>query len=272
VYFQDDPLYFYEALQSIIRQTLQPAQVVIVVDGKIPKALQKVMDNFYDECQSLGIVCDMIYLPRNTGHGIARRISIENARYKLVALMDADDIARRDRFYKQINIFGSNSSVSVVGGQIVEIDHRTKEEKGKRIVPQNDKEIKEYMKSRCPFNQMTVMFKKEDVMKAGNYRDFFHNEDYDLWIRMYLQGFSFYNVSDILVDVRVNESFYKRRGGWRYFISEYKIQHIMYKNGMISYPRYILNISIRFILQVMLTDTLRGYVFKKLARERNKDG
>jgi hypothetical protein len=114
---------------------------------------------------------------------------------------------------------------------------------------------------------MTVMLKKDDVIKVGNYVDFYHNEDYYLWIRMYLEGYNFYNLPDILVDVRINEEFYGRRGGLKYFLSEFKLQRIMYKNGIISLYQFIFNSTVRFVLQVVLTDSIRGFIFKKLARK-----
>jgi glycosyltransferase involved in cell wall biosynthesis len=269
VYIKDNPKYFKEALESIVNQTKLPSQVVIVVDGEINKLLSDVIEAMKKVFIKLHIDCDIEYLPNNVGHGKARRLSIEKAKYQLIALMDADDISRSYRFQKQLEAFKNNPMLSIVGGQIAEIQHNTKKEIGKRVVPQTDAEIKHYIKSRCPFNQMTVMFKKDAVLEAGNYQDFFHNEDYYLWIRMYLKGFSFYNLEDVLVDVRVNEEFYARRGGWRYFMSEYKILHIMYKNGIISLPKYLFNVTIRFVLQVVLSDGMRGYIFKKLARKRN---
>lgn len=268
VYKKDNPLYFKEALDSVVEQSLKPTQVVLVVDGFIDDELKKVIDDFDKICLKLAVEFDVIYLKKNKGHGEARKISIENAKYDYVALMDADDISRYDRFEKQIDIFKKDAEVSIVGGLIMEIEHDTKKEISIRYVPSADKEIKEYLKTRCPFNQMSVMFKKVDVIKVGNYISFYHNEDYYLWIRMYLEGFSFYNLSEILVDVRINEEFFNRRGGFKYFLSEAKIQKIMYKNSIISFARFVFNVSVRFILQVVLTDGIRGYIFKKLFRKR----
>lgn len=33
---------------------------------------------------------------------------------------------------------------------------------------------------------MTVMFRKSDIMSVGNYKEWFLNEDYYLWIRLAL--------------------------------------------------------------------------------------
>jgi glycosyltransferase involved in cell wall biosynthesis len=272
VYKKDNEIYFQEALESIVNQSLIPNEIVLVVDGKIENNLQNIIDNFTKICEDKKVEFNVTYLEQNVGHGKARKISIENAKYELIALMDADDICRYNRFEKQIRKFQEDDTLSIVGGQIVEIIHDNKKEVGQRIVPIEDKDIKEYLKKRCPFNQMTVMFKKQDVINVGNYIDFFHNEDYYLWVRMYLAGYKFYNLQDTLVDVRINEEFYNRRGGIKYFLSEFRLQKIMYKNNIINFSRFVINSSIRFILQVILSDTLRGILFKKLARKRIENG
>ena len=40
----------------------------------------------------------------------------------------------------------------------------------------------------------------------------------------------------------------------------------MLKNGMISLPRYLINVLERLVVQVLLPNRLRGWVFRKLAR------
>lgn len=269
VYEKDNRKYFQEALESIVHQSLLPHQIVLVVDGPIGNDLKEVINTFHKKIlATTSIELTPIYLKENVGHGEARKISINNAKYNLVALMDADDLSVFHRFEKQIEIFKKNKSVSIVGGQIMEISHDTKKEISIRSVPVEDSEIKKYLKTRCPFNQVSVMMKKSDVIMAGNYIDFYHNEDYYLWVRMYLQGFQFYNIPEVLVLVRINEEFYNRRGGGNYFLSELKLQWIMYRNGIIALPRFLFNASVRFVLQVVLSDAMRGFIFKKLFRKK----
>jgi len=272
VYDKDNALYFKEALESVINQSLLPNQIVLVVDGVINSELQEVIDNFTIESDRVGVEFDVYYLKENRGHGEARKISIEKAKYELVALMDADDLSKYDRFKEQVEAFEQNSNLSIVGGQIMEIIHNTREDISIRSVPLDNKAIRAYLKTRCPFNQVTVMFKREDVLKVGNYIDFYHNEDYYLWVRMYLEGFEFLNLPVVLVDVRINEEFFNRRGGLKYFLSEFRLQRIMYREGIISLWRFLFNSAVRLILQVVLTDSIRGFIFKKLFREKVKNG
>ena len=58
---------------------------------------------------------------------------------------------------------------------------------------------------------MTVMLKRSDLLEAGNYQDWFWNEDYYLWIRMALAGMKFHNLPETLVYVRVGTDMYARR-------------------------------------------------------------
>ncbi len=263
VYNNDNPLHFKEALDSLVNQTLKPDEIVLVVDGPIPESINKVIENY--EGKSFFKV---IRLPKNIGHGNARRAGLENCSNELIALMDADDISVPDRFEKQVKCFEQNKDISIVGGNIKEFINSVENIVGIRRVPLDDDKIKEYMKKRCPFNQVTVMFKLSDVTEAGGYKDWYYNEDYYLWIRMFQNGATFKNLKDSLVLVRVSEEMYQRRGGWKYFRSEAKLQKYMFNQGIINFITYVNNVLIRFILQVLLPNKLRGYIFKKFARKK----
>lgn len=263
VYGKDNPNWFKIAVDSILNQTCKPSEVVLVVDGPVPDELNNVIKKY--EQMSLFKV---IRLKENQGHGNARRIGLSNCKYELVALMDADDISVSDRFFKQLNQFHFENDLGIVGGNILEFIEEPTHPIAKRCVPTIDIKIKKYMKNRCPMNQMTVMFKKSIIESVGGYIDWYCNEDYYLWIRLALQKIKFANIDDILVNVRVGKKMYQRRGGIKYFKSESKLQRYMLKNKVISFPRYLINILKRFIIQVLTPNKLRGWIFQKFAREK----
>jgi glycosyltransferase involved in cell wall biosynthesis len=262
VYKNDNSDHFYQAIQSLVNQTVIPDEIIIVVDGPIPDNTNTILLNFKEENNNVII----LRLEKNMGHGYARNIGLQNSSYNYVALMDSDDICVENRFELQLNFFKTNDDVSILGGTIEEFSNENEINLSKRKLPLLDKELKEYMKFRCPFNQMSVMFKKDHVLDAGGYIDWFCNEDYYLWIRMALKNYKFHNLDQTLLKVRTNENFYKRRGGFQYFKSEAKIQKLMLSKDIISLPIYIYNISIRFIIQVMFTDGMRKYFFKTFTR------
>ncbi|MCQ2450925.1 MAG: glycosyltransferase [Clostridia bacterium] len=261
VYGGDNPRWFKEAVNSILNQTVKPNEIVLVVDGPIYDELENAVLEFEkNDC------VNCIRLPKNLGHGEARRIGLEACKYDLVAIMDADDISVPDRFEKQIAAFENDSEISIVGGQITEFIGTKNNLKGSRFVPTDDIEIKKYMKKRCPFNQPTVMFKKNDVVEVGGYIDWFCDEDYYLWIRLALADKKFANVESVIVFMRVSGNSYERRGGLKYFISEAKLQKFMLNNKVIGFWTYLINVTKRFVLQVLMPNKVRGWLFKHFAR------
>lgn len=112
------------------------------------------------------------------------------------------------------------------------------------------------------------MLRKDAVERAGGYLDWYCEEDYYLWIRMMLTGCTFANTGTVLCNVRVGSEMYARRGGWKYFCSEAKLQGYMLKNEVIRLPLYIVNVAKRFVVQVMLPNKIRGYVFRNYARDK----
>ena len=262
VYGKDNPEWFKTAVDSAIQQSQKPNEVVLVVDGPVPAEL----DAIIKEYEALDFF-KVIRFAKNTGHGNARRRGIENCSNDIIALMDADDICVPGRFEKQLAVFESDETLDILGGNISEFIDEPQNVVAQRIVYASDDEIKQDMKRRCPMNQMTVMFKKGSVQRVGGYVDWYCDEDYYLWLRMYLAGMRFGNISETLVNVRVGKEMYRRRGGVKYFRSEAKLQKFMLTNKIISFPRYIINITKRLIVQVLLPNKLRGWVFKKMARK-----
>lgn len=264
VYGKDNSQWFRTAVDSILNQTAKPDEVVLVVDGPVPPELDAVIGG-YERLDRFKV----IRLPENRGLGNARRVGLAHCSNELVAMMDADDISVPERFEKQLAAFAQDGELSIVGGQIAEFVHDVDAPVGIRTVPLTDAEIRRDIKTRCPFNHMTVMVKKSDVDRAGGYQDWFWNEDYFLWLRMHLAGMRSANVPEVLVNVRVGEDMYMRRGGRKYFFSELGLQNYMLRHRIIGVPTYLMNVAKRIVVQLLLPNRVRGWVYKKFARKQD---
>ena len=260
LYIKEKPEYLRLAVDSMLNQTVKPDEIVIVEDGPLTDALYAVLDEYGDKITR-------IRNEKNLGLGLALNVGLKACRNELVARMDTDDIAIPKRCEMQLIFMNENPHVSIVGGQIEEFIDDEKSIVGKREVPLTDSEIKCYTKRRCPFNHMTVMFRKQDIIDVGNYQDWFWNEDYYLWIRLVQADKKLANLPETLVKVRAGAGLYQRRGGKRYFDSEKKIQKYMLDNHLIGYPRYFMNVLVRLVLQVLMPNWLRGCVFRTFARK-----
>lgn len=264
LYVKEDAENFRTAIDSMVNQTCPPEEIVLVEDGPLTDELYAVINEMKESHP--GLITSVIH-EKNQGLGPALQHGLEAARNELVSRMDTDDIAVLDRCEKQLKFMNENLDVAIVGGQIEEFIGEESNIVGKREVPTTDNELKEYIQKRCPFNHMTVMFRKSDIMEVGNYKEWFWNEDYYLWIRLALAGKKFANLPDTLVHVRTGADMYQRRGGMKYFVSERDIQKLMHEKGLIGFPRYMINVSERLMLQVLMPNWLRGIVFRTFARK-----
>lgn len=263
VYKNDNAQHFDRALESITAfQTVKPSEIVLVVDGAVDDKLNGVIEKY----ELTYPIFKVIRLDKNSGLGNALKLAVENASYDLIARMDSDDVSLPMRFEQQLAFFEKDSSLDIIGGDISEFIGEENNIVAYRKVPTAHNEIRKYMQIRCPFNHMSVMYKKSAVLKAGGYLDLFWNEDYFLWIRMQLAGAKFANTGTILVNVRTGADMYARRGGKHYFQSEKYLQKYMLEHKMITRSTYISNILKRRIIQIYLPNWLRGWVFRKFAR------
>ena len=269
VYGGDSAEWFDDSLASVlVNQTVRPSEFLLVVDGSINEDIESIISKYSVFCNTNGIKIQIIRFSKNKGLGEGRREAVNKSSYDIIAVMDSDDLSEPNRFFKQLNFLNSHLDCDIVGGQILEFVDDPHNPVGERIVPLSHDDICRYLKKRSPFNHVSVMFKKSSVLKAGNYIELHYNEDYYLWIRMYISGAVFANLPCTLVNVRVGDEMYSRRWGRKYFKSELIVQKYMLKKRIINPMLFLYNVFIRFVVQIILTPMLRGVIFSMFLRKR----
>ena len=259
VYCKEQAEYLKRALDSIFSQTVRATQVVMVEDGPLTKELDDILDGYKTQYPEL----DLVSLPVNRGLGLALAEGILHCDYNLVARMDTDDIARKDRFELQLKEFEKNPSLDICGSHMSEFEGDEKNIVTKRRVPLSDAEIKKYQKRRDGLNHVTVMFKKSSVLAAGNYQDCPLMEDTLLWVNMFKNGAMAMNIDDYLVNVRIGKGMYERRGGWAYFKKYKQARKRIYETGYISWWDYEYTLLVQLIV-TMMPNKMRGWIFRRL--------
>lgn len=262
LYYKENPLFLEESLESIINQSLLPNEIVIIKDGELTKELDSVINKYSKQYSKL---INVISLDENQGLGKALSIGIKKCKYDLIARMDSDDISKKNRFERQIKIFENNYEIDIVGSWVEEFEGNKNNIVSKRKVPKTNKEILNFAKFRNPFNHPTVMLKKQAVLKANNYKDFYLNEDYYLWLRMLKKGFKAYNIQESLLYFRVNKDTFKRRGGLKYAVQDIRLQNKILELGFINKFEYLKNIFTRPVSRI-LPNFLREYIYKNFLR------
>jgi glycosyltransferase involved in cell wall biosynthesis len=262
IYYKENPVFLKQSLESIFFQTILPDEIVIVKDGLLTKELDNIIDSYVLQYPFIKIVA----LSENRGLGIALDEGLKHCKYELIARMDSDDIAKPNRFEKQLSIFSQFADIDIVSAWIDEFENDISNVLSTRKLPENHQAICCYTKSRCPINHPVVMFKKEAVINAGGYRPFPLLEDYYLWIRMIMNGCKFYNIQESLLFFRFSPDMLKRRGGRQYVFYLIKLYNEMKKLGFINTIEQIKNISVR-LFSCILPNPMRKYLYIKILRK-----
>ncbi|MDO4693914.1 MAG: glycosyltransferase [Eikenella sp.] len=215
LYIREEAGFLQQCLDSLCQQTLPADEVVLVLDGEITEELQTIVDAYQAK-----LPMKVVPLPQNIGLGKALNKGLQHCSHDWVFRMDTDDVCTPDRFEKQVRFIENNQDVVLFGGVILEFNQAVNDLNIVKSVPVSNQEIVEYAKQRCPFNHMTVAYRKDVVVALGGYQHHLFMEDYNLWLRIIGAGHTVANMSDILVYARVGNGMHQRRRGWPYIKSE----------------------------------------------------
>lgn len=262
VYEKESVSFLKSSLNSILSQSLMPNEIVLVKDGLLGEELNGIIDDYVTRYS----IIRTLQLPINRGLGVALNKGLEVCSYDIIARMDTDDIAKNNRFEKQISVFQNDPSVDVVGAWIDEFEENTSTIISTRKLPETHQKIKDLAQYRNPINHPVVMFKKAAVINAGSYQHCPFFEDYYLWIRMLMNGAKFYNIQEALLFFRISSDMFKRRGGWRYVLCEYHFQKTIRDIGYISTFVFVKNIVLHFCVR-LVPNSIRAYIYKKILRK-----
>lgn len=263
VYYKERPEYLRQAMKSIFDQTVLTDDFVLICDGPLTEELDKVIDEYKHIHED---ILNVYRIENNVGLGNALNLGISKCKNELVARMDSDDISRKERCEKQLKIFEKDDSIDIVSGTIEEFVGDIKNVRKSRVIPENNNDILRFAKLRNPFNHPCIMYKKNKVISAGSYKDFYLLEDYYLWLRMLNSGCKGYNIQEPLLWMRAGDDMYKRRSGLRYVKSQKKLLTYMKKIDYINQFEFIKGVIIR-TCSSLSPNFLRKYMYNKYLRK-----
>ncbi|MCM1508607.1 MAG: glycosyltransferase [Ruminococcus flavefaciens] len=264
VYIKDNPEWLCLAINSMISQTLPADEFVIVKDGPVTYEIESALNKY---CSKFPKLFHIVQLEKNSGLGEALRYGILQCRNEWIVRMDADDYSIPSRVEKQLKI-AYRKNVDIVGSDVAEFIGMPdkKHQTALRVFPKNHKDIVKFSRRRTPFAHPAVIMKKSHVLSAGNYKSAFLHEDFDLFIRMLKQGDIGYTIKEPLVFIRINEDFYKRRGGVFYLKSLLKFNLKQLKSGWMKPSDFIIR-SASNIVFCLLPNQIRDFMYRRVLRK-----
>ena len=228
VYFRDDARLFEVAVDSIFLNTLQPTQFVLVADGQLSVGLEQMLQKLQQRYSNR---IELLRLPTNAGLAHALNAGLRYITLPWVVRADADDFNLPHRFTSLAAMLSTQPELELMSSAILEVE-ATGQPIAVRGVPVTDEGIRQFAKTRNPFNHMAVAYRRDAVLACGGYPNVHLKEDYALWCHMLARMTPVANTPEVLVHATAGRDMYRRRGGWRYAKAEWGLQNVMVTCGL----------------------------------------
>lgn len=258
LYKKEKPDYLRLALDSMLRQTIEPDEIVLVEDGPLTDELYDVLNDYP--------MIHRIKNETNLGLGLALNVGLKECRNELVARMDTDDCSKSDRCEKQLQRFSEKPYLAIVGSHIDEFVGDISNVISQRIVPTTSEEIYDFAKKRSAFNHPAVMYSKTAVLENNGYSDLKRNQDVDLFGRMQFEGYKAENIDEALLWFRSSDELAKRRKSWQNTWSYIATIRKFWKMGYSSFADYVI-VGIAQTGMYLMPVKVQNFVYKKFLRK-----
>jgi glycosyltransferase involved in cell wall biosynthesis len=186
-----------ECLESLSAQTLADHEVVAVDDGSSDGS-GALLDAAARRDRRVRVV-------HTCRRGIAPALNtaLADARARLVARMDADDVAHPERLARQAERLGRDPATHVLGCRVRLLGGSGNQGMRAYVDWQNGltehEAIARELLVESPLAHPSVAMRTAELRALSGYRDFDGPEDYDLWLRAHAAGLRFAKLGEELL-------------------------------------------------------------------------
>ena len=172
----NEQAYLKEAVESILIQSYQDFELIIVDDGSVDHTPQ-ILAGFEDPR------IRVLRNERNLKLPGALNRGIEQARGRFIARADADDICLPDRFEGQMALLRKHPKIAAVWGEVFRyVEGRIRPQI--TALPSCHEKIRALLLFFCPVMHNNIMFRREVFDSFSYDARFSCSEDWELWTRM----------------------------------------------------------------------------------------
>lgn len=226
---RNNGLFLRQAIQSILNQTYQNLEIIIIDDCSDDETSEIVMN--------IKTKIPIKYFRNNERFGISRsrNLGIEKSQGEYIAVLDGDDFWNDNyKIEKQVEFLDKNTEYALVGTNVIKIN-TINEKTGNIIYKNTDSGIRTKMLFRNQFTQSSILIRK-NIIKNFQYDNALEVwEDYDLWLRIG-RKYKFANLSDFSTSYRIHKNNISKE----YKIKGNRILSKILSKNKDNYPNYFL--------------------------------
>lgn len=188
----------HQALDCLLDQTAQPAEIIAVDDGSTDET-PEILSDYEREHDTVRVLTH----ETNKGLPAALNTALEATDRTYIARQDVDDRSLPNRIEVQYQYMLDNPSVDVVGtaANVVNREGTVLD----TINPPSDPSS--ILDEQNPFVHGSVMIRRKTLEDAGGYDPLFeYSQDYDLWVRLDRAGYLLDSIGTILYELQRSQT------------------------------------------------------------------
>lgn len=220
----NDGIYIQEAIDSVLNQTYQNIELIIIDDGSDDLETKRILKEISDE--RIKVLESFRLRPAG-----ARNLGIQEATGKYILPVDSDDRIAPTYIEKAITVLENNKNIGVVYCYAELFGEQT----GKWDLP--DYKFEHMLLDNIVF--VTSMFRKEDWEQVGGFKTNMEHgmEDYDFWLSILELGREIYQIPETLFYYRI-----KPQSRTTEFMENSEVvkatYHMIYDNHIVFFEQY----------------------------------
>ena len=221
VYASEKALYLDRALCSVwTDQTLKPTEIVLIEDGPLGSELLSIIEKW--KCL-LNDRLVIIINEQNSGLTKSLNRGLKYIKSDLIARMGSDDISEPLRFEKQVSYMNNHPEIDVLGGA-VKVFNDFNNTSSVHFYPLTPALCRESIFMATPVSHPAVMMRRKIFDIGIRYNEKYRtSQDIALWFELLVRGYTFSNLSDVILSFRKNDNVYLRRKSFSNILNEFKI-------------------------------------------------
>lgn len=245
-----------EAIDSLVQQTYTGWKLIMCDDGSSDTTYTVAAE--YQKKFPEKII--LIKNDKNRGLNYTLNHCLQYADTEYVARMDGDDISLPERLEKEIHFLDTHPAYAIVSCPMIYFDEYGDWGHGSA----GGEAFKEDLAKGTPFCHAPCMVRREAYAAVNGYsmnEDRLRVEDWDLWVRMYTQGYTGYVLPERLYKMRDDRMAYSRRK-FKFRINEAKVSLSAIRLLHLSSKNYI------WVLRPIIVGLLPRFIYDFLHRKR----
>jgi glycosyltransferase involved in cell wall biosynthesis len=209
--------YLSQAVESIINQTFLDWELIAVDNCSTDESLS-ILKGYQDDSR-----IKVVSFSKNMGRVNALKHAFSLSSGEFLAILDADDIARKDRLNTQVNFLNKNHNISLVASWS-RLINSAGEVIGELRPPTQPSLIYKTLGWANVITHSSVMYKKTAALKFGGYSEhFIWGHDFSFILSM-AQISNIAMIGDFLCDLRVIKSSMTRSPEFRMIVASENLE------------------------------------------------